>query len=265
MATVRSQINEFEIEEFFRSLTTMLTSSFNDNVSFDSAEYISRRLDLYERNLSLLFARLSESHHLEVQLLSDMRSLLEIVGRQRERCESLSFRSFFEENETAGNGQATIRVSRTGVRRPTVDVSPDVLETLHDQIGFSWAEIARNLGISESTIRRRRRSLGVGSTNSRSVHSTISNDDLDQMVRSILRVTPRIGYRLVQGALRRRGLHIQRRRVLESLQRVDPVTITIRSSRSIIRRRYSVPCPNALWYVSTIRSIVFSITFASTI
>ena len=83
----------------------MLTSSFNDNVSFDSAEYISRRLDLYERNLSLLFARLSESHRLEVQLLSYMRSLLEIVRRQRERCESLSFRSFFEENETAGNGQ----------------------------------------------------------------------------------------------------------------------------------------------------------------
>ena len=173
---------------------------------------------------------------------------------------------FFEENETAGNGQATVRVSsRTGVGRPTLDVSPDVLETLHDQIGFSCAEIARNLGISESTIRRRRRSLGVGSTNSRSVYSTISNDDLDQMVRSILRVTPRIGYRLVQGALRRRGLHIQRRRVLESLQQVDPVTITMRSSRSIIRRRYLVPCPNALWYVSTIRSIIFSITFASTI
>ena len=155
--------------------------------------------------------------------------------------------------------------SRSGVGRPTLDVSPDVLETLHDQIGFSWAEIARNLGISESTIRRRWRSLGVGSTNSRSVYSTISNDDLDQMVRSILRVTPRIGYWLVQGALRRRGLHIQRCRVLESLQRVDPVTITIRSSRSIIRRQYSVPCPNALWYVSTIRSIIFSITFASTI
>ena len=89
MATVRSQINEFEIEEFFRSLTTMLTSSFNDNVSFDSAEYNSRRLDLYERNLSLLFARLSESHHLELQLLSDMRSLLKIVRRQRERYESI--------------------------------------------------------------------------------------------------------------------------------------------------------------------------------
>ena len=51
MATVRSQINDFEIEEFFRSLTTLLISSFNDNVSFDLAEYISRRLDLYERNL----------------------------------------------------------------------------------------------------------------------------------------------------------------------------------------------------------------------
>ena len=77
--------------------------------------------------------------------------------------------------------------------------------------------------------------------------SNIGNDALDHTVRDILRVTPRIGYRLVQGALRRRGLRIQRRRVLEALRRVDPVMITLRSSRSIIRRRYSVPCPNALW------------------
>ena len=39
MATVRSQMDNFEIEEFFRSLTTSLTS-FKDNVSFDSAKYI---------------------------------------------------------------------------------------------------------------------------------------------------------------------------------------------------------------------------------
>ena len=77
MATVRSQLNNFEIEEFFRSLTTWLTS-FNANVSFDLAEYISCRHDVYERNLSLLFARLSESHHPEEQLLSDICSLLEV-------------------------------------------------------------------------------------------------------------------------------------------------------------------------------------------
>ena len=183
---------------------------------------------------------------------------------QRERCESLSFHSFFEENNTAGNGQASVRVEwcRKADAR-CVTVSPEVLETLHDQIGFSWAEIARNIGICESTICRRRRSLGVGSTNSRSVYSAIGSDDLDQIVRSALRVTPRIGYRLVQGsALRRRGLHIQRRSILAAgCQRVVPVTITIRCSRSIIRRRLFGTMPKCIVgiHVSTIHSIIFRV------
>ena len=120
------------------------------------------------------------------------------------------------------------------------------IEALHSQVGLSWAEIARNFGVSESTIRRRRRSFVSANTN-RESHSTIRDNELDILVRGILQITPRIGYRLVQGALRGRGLRIQRRRVLESLQRVDPVTVTMRASRSIVRRRYSVPCPNALW------------------
>ena len=62
------------IEEFFRSLQTLLSSSFNNNISYDSAEYLSRRLDVYERNINILLTRLSESYPLEQQLLSDMRT-----------------------------------------------------------------------------------------------------------------------------------------------------------------------------------------------
>ena len=77
MAGVRSQPNVFEIEEFFRSLQTLLSSSFNNKISYDSAEYLSRRLDVYERNINILLTRLSlsESYPLEQQLLSDMRTL----------------------------------------------------------------------------------------------------------------------------------------------------------------------------------------------
>jgi hypothetical protein len=74
MAGVRSQLNVFEIEEFFRSLQT---SSFNNKISYDSAEYLSRRLDVYERNINILLTRLSlsESYPLEQQHLSDMRTI----------------------------------------------------------------------------------------------------------------------------------------------------------------------------------------------
>ena len=97
MAGVRSQLSHFEIEEVFRSLQTLLSSSFNSNISYDSAEFLSRRLDVYERNISNLLARLIESYPLEQQLLTDMHTLQVFVRRQRERCEALSFRSILEE------------------------------------------------------------------------------------------------------------------------------------------------------------------------
>jgi transposase-like protein len=244
MAGVRSQINDFEIEEFFCSSQTLLSSSFNNNISYDSAEYLSCRLDVYERNINILLARLSESYPLEQQLLADMHTVQVIVHCQRERCEALSFHSFLDDEH--GSVDASVGVTISGVGRPRLNVSQQVIETLNSQVRLSWAEIARHFGVSESTIRRRRRSFGSTNTN-RESHSTISDNDLDLVVHGILRVTPRIGYRLVQGALRRRGLRIQRRRVLDSLQRVDPVTVSMRASRSIVRRCYSVTCPNALW------------------
>ena len=76
--------------------------------------------------------------------------------------------------------------------------------------------------------------------------SNISDTELDNIVRQVQEVTPSAGLRMVQGSLRQRGLAVQRIGVLHSLHRVDPVTTNLRDARRIIRRSYSVPCPNAL-------------------
>ena len=89
--------------------------------------------------------------------------------------------------------------------------------------GFHWATIARNRNVSERTLWRRRHELDFTSQ----TFTDIDNNSLDKIVREILHVTPRIGFRLVQGALRQQGIEVQRRRVLESLRRVDPVMITL--------------------------------------
>ena len=74
MATVRSQISEFEIEHFFHSLQALLGNSLHDNnISFDTAEFLYRRLDGYERNISVLLARLKKSFPGEEQLLGSTR------------------------------------------------------------------------------------------------------------------------------------------------------------------------------------------------
>ena len=51
MATVRSQISEFDFKQFFHSLQVLLINSLHDDLSFDTAEFLFRRLDGYERNI----------------------------------------------------------------------------------------------------------------------------------------------------------------------------------------------------------------------
>ena len=77
--------------------------------------------------------------------------------------------------------------------------------------------------------------------------SGLTDAKLDNIVREILSITPQSGLGLMQGGLRSRGLRIQRRQVLSSLQRLDPVTSALGQSRTIIRRTYNVPGPNSLW------------------
>lgn len=54
----------------------------------------------------------------------------------------------------------------------------------------------------------------------------------------------------MEGVLRAKGLKIQRRRVHDPISRVKPVLSAVRGlSFKIVRRQYSVACPNALWYI----------------
>ena len=70
--------------------------------------------------------------------------------------------------------------------------------------------------------------------------SSLSDGGLDNIVISILLVTPQSGVGLVQGALRLKGLRIQRCRVIEALRRLDPVMSVLRQSQRIIRCTYGM-------------------------
>ena len=74
--------------------------------------------------------------------------------------------------------------------------------------------------MSARTLRRRRPESGVGVH----LHDSITDADLDNIVGDILEITPQAGRNLVRGSLQNRGVHVQRRRVVESIQRIDPVT-----------------------------------------
>ena len=238
------------IEGFFTSLGRLLESAEGqrNTASYDSAEFFSRRLRENERTLVTLALRIEEAFPNEVEVISDLNELVFIMNelsRDFDRIVEDSERSTFSAPASLDDRlSAVARNSLVG--RPRLQILQEQLQTLHDDASFRWADIGRTLGISERTLRCRRHEfglpVGVGED-----FSDVSNDDLDEHVREILEVTPSAGQRLVEGGLRQRGLRIQRHRIQESIRRVDPVVSTLRAAQQIIRRVYSVPCPNALW------------------
>ena len=79
--SVRNQLTHYELEEFFRSLQDLLVLSLNPSLSFDSAEFLSRRLDGFERTLSVLSSRLRVSAKLQNSGPLLKRVSLEWLGR----------------------------------------------------------------------------------------------------------------------------------------------------------------------------------------
>ena len=78
--SVRNRLTHYELEEIFRSLQDLLVLSLNPSLSFDFAEFFSRRLEGFERTLRVLSSRLRVSYWTsEVQLLSDLDTLLFII------------------------------------------------------------------------------------------------------------------------------------------------------------------------------------------
>ena len=137
---MRNQLTHYELEEFFRSLQDLLVLLLNPSLSFDFAEFLSRRLDGFERTLNVLSARIRVSYSwFEVQLLSDLYTLLFIVSQQRQLCEDFSYFALHAEEEEQ---LSTVRVGvlRSGVPgRPRLDISEDLLEVLRNGAGFRWA------------------------------------------------------------------------------------------------------------------------------
>lgn len=74
-----------------------------------------------------------------------------------------------------------------------------------------------------------------------------TDDELDVAITRIRIHYPNAGLSLLHGALRALGHRVPHERIRQSLLRIDPVR-RIFERRTIQRRTYSVPGPNALWH-----------------
>ena len=111
------------------------------------------------------------------------------------------------------------------------------LRSLH----FSWDDISAILAVSPRTLRRRAHEWHINT------FSTIADSELDDIISDLLRRFPNAGEALLRGHLQAASIHIQRRRLRESVRRI---TGTQHSAHPpIARRTYFVPGPNYLWHV----------------
>ncbi len=244
------------LEDFFQNFLRVMydcnIALRSSNTDLDRVDYLLRNISEYEETIRVMYGRVCEHHEHTSPLPQCFEQLMQIVHNTVD-----SLHPLYREN---GPGLANNNGSNYGHRepfrselvssgqagRPRFNITEEQIVVLRERLGFRWTDIASLLHVSTRTLNRRRRENGLPVGQAQSF-SQITNDELDNLIKDILTVTPQSGLGLIRGALRSRGLLVQRHRVISALQRLDPVTSALRMSRMIIRRKYNVPCPNALW------------------
>ena len=76
------------------------------------------------------------------------------------------------------------------------------------------------------------------------------------MVWDITTLFPQCGEKIISGRLKSSGICVQRQRVRDSLQRIDPSGVRSRCRNVLQRRQYFVPSPNALWHIDGYHKLI---------
>jgi len=120
------------------------------------------------------------------------------------------------------------------------------------ELGFSWEEIADVVMISRTTLWRRLKELGITTGQ----YADISEAELDSIMSTLVRNFPNSGITMMWGHLRSMSIHVPRRKVSESLHRVNPISVLTRQCTTVSRRAYSVPAPNSLWHIDGLHCLI---------
>lgn len=127
--------------------------------------------------------------------------------------------------------------------RPSYDLTANQLQA-HVDMGFNVGQIAELLQVLKRTIERCLTEYCISAIS----FCDITNAELDAHVQEIKLYNPNLGSKNLAGYLASCNIKVTRKRVRESLQRVDPLGVAARKCRSIHHRVYCVSCPLALWH-----------------
>lgn len=229
--------NEDDIVDFFNIVLHCLT-----RIQQEPRESLCRDLDNHANTIYSLLSVVRNGNPQSRECIL----ILETLYRTLRQITSL------EIGRGASAGAVPPPTSRTGHRgRPRYDISHEQL--CHClRLGFNWQGIASLLAIDRRTLFQHRQRLGIRPLE----FAELSNNELNTLVREILQRTPNAGETYILGSLRSRSIHIQRRRVRQSLHEIDPIGRSLRRRRAVRRRIYSVQTPNQLWYVQQFDNLI---------
>ena len=148
--------------------------------------------------------------------------------------------------------ESSLTYQHTGRRgRPPVFLNLNMVEFLRG-VGYTWNEISKALLVSCTTIWRKLSEANI----TLHKYSDISDASLDEKVYQLQLRYPHCGQVLLRSMLQAQGTLVQRHRLRESVQRVDPEHSNSRWRQQISRRTYSVPGPNSLWHIDGHHSLI---------
>ena len=236
-----------ELQSYFIGFDDILQQldSCADNLA---TEYLERKLEDYVTILFGMICQLEigESAEHRNDLLALLKMLYELAyGKLEEIFSQINMEQVSLEQRSG----YYVPLEKTG-GRPKFAITKEQLVNLRET-GLTWAKIATCLNVSERTLYRRVQEFDIDSR-----FSDLSNTELDELLKSILAVTPRAGESYIRGSLRGSGLRIQRWRIRERLRAIDPVGRAARRSCAIRRRVYNVRAPNCLWHIDTNHKLI---------
>lgn len=212
-------------------------SRFQDgrHIPPDTLEYILLCIELASRELIVLGLndQLSESQKEALRTLQQCLS----ITQELETLNRLT--------ESSPVSSRNLSVDCSGVGRPSYQIPEDTLEILLEN-RFTVPQISKMFGVSVSTIRRR---MSLHGLFVRRYYSSVSDSDLDALVKDIQHQYPMCGNRQMQGHLISKGYRVQQSRLRVTQRRIDPAGTALRRLRVLNRRHYSVPAPLSLYHI----------------
>ena len=114
----------------------------------------------------------------------------------------------------------------------------------YKSLNFTWKEFATMESLNIKWLRSWRRQYDYDD-----LYDHLEDRELDELIMGYIADHPDRGEVMIIGCLRAAGFNVQRQRIRDSLNRVDPKGRQQRKHGAIKRRVYSVPGPHHLWHM----------------